>query len=321
MSPTAYPGPLFTDLYELTMAAAFHAEGRNPEATFSLFVRPHRETDAWGYLVAAGLEEVLDALEHFRFDADGLAYLKSLDLFGADFLDMLAGLRFSGMVHAMPEGTVCFPDEPLLEITAPLIEAQLLETYLINTIGLATLLTTKASRCVQAAAGRSLVDFALRRTQGLSAGMATAKAAYLAGFDATSNVLAGKAYGIPVAGTMAHSFVQAFSDETAAFQAYARCFPERTILLIDTYDSIAGARLALDLARQMRAAGQQLIGVRLDSGDMCAQSRAIRTIFDAAGFPHLQIFASSGFDEYKIAAVLAAGAAIDAFGEIGRAHV
>lgn len=305
---------LFTDLYELTMAAAFHAEGHNPQATFSLFVRPPHQGDPWGYLVAAGLAEVLETLENFAFTGEELAYLKTTGLFKDAFLDDLAGLRFSGRVDAMPEGTLCFPNEPLLEVTAPLIEAQLLETYLINTIGLATLLTTKASRCVEAAGGRPLIDFSLRRTQGAAAGMAASRAAYLAGFSATSNVMAGKRYGIPVAGTMAHSYVQAYGDEGAAFEAYARAFPERTILLIDTYDSLAGARKALDLAQKMRATGGRLIGVRLDSGDMVAQSLSIRKLFDAAGFPDLQIFASSGFDEYKIAKVLAAGAAIDAFG-------
>ncbi|MEJ2642287.1 MAG: nicotinate phosphoribosyltransferase, partial [Desulfosarcinaceae bacterium] len=220
----------------------------------------------------------------------------------------------SGAVDALPEGTLFFPDEPILEITAPLIQAQLLVTYLINAIGLASLLTTKASRCVQAAEGRPLVDFSLRRTQGGSAGMAMARAAYLAGFGATSNVLAGRPYGIPVAGTMAHSFVQAFSSEAEAFEAYARSFPERTILLIDTYDAMAGAQKALALARRMRSRGRKLVGVRLDSGDMAAQSRAMRALFDEAGFPELQIFASSGFDEYRIQAALAAGAAIDAFG-------
>jgi nicotinate phosphoribosyltransferase len=314
VNPATFPGPLFTDLYELTMAAAYHREGLNPEATFSLFARPSRQGEPWGYLVAAGLEEVLDALEAFAFSSEDLAYLADTGIFKADFLKMLAGLRFSGAVDALPEGTLFFPDEPILEITAPLIQAQLLETYLINAIGLASLLTTKASRCVQAAEGRPLVDFSLRRTQGGSAGMAMARAAYLAGFGATSNVLAGRHYGIPVAGTMAHSFVQAFSSEAEAFEAYARSFPERTILLIDTYDAMAGAQKALALARRMRSRGRKLVGVRLDSGDMAAQSRAMRALFDEAGFPELQIFASSGFDEYRIQAALAAGAAIDAFG-------
>jgi nicotinate phosphoribosyltransferase len=310
-----FPGPLFTDLYELTMAAAFHAEGHNPQATFSLFIRPPRQGNPWGYLVAAGLEEVLDALEGFCFSDEDRAYLKATGLFKDDFVEMLAGLRFTGSVHAMPEGTICFPNEPLLEITAPIIEAQLLETYLINTMGLATLLTTKACRCVAVARGRSLIDFSLRRTQGSAAGMAAARGAYLAGFAATSNVMAGKRYGIPLAGTMAHSFVQAFDGEAAAFEAYARSFPERTILLIDTYDTLAGADKALDLARELRKTGRPgLVGVRLDSGDMVSLSRAIRERFDAAGFPEVQIFASSGFDEFRIASDLAAGAAIDAFG-------
>jgi nicotinate phosphoribosyltransferase len=314
MNPAAFPGPLFTDLYELTMAAAYHAEGLNPEATFSLFVRPSKRGEPWGYLVAAGIDEVLDALERFSFDAEDIAYLADTAHFKPDFLEMLAGLRFNGAVDALAEGTVFFPNEPILEVTAPLIQAQLLETYLLNAIGLSCLLTTKASRCVQAAGGRSLVDFSLRRTQGSSAGMAMARAAYLAGFDATSNVLAGKLYGIPIAGTMAHSFVQAFPSEADAFDAYARNFPQRTILLIDTFDAMAGAEKALALARQMRSQGHQLVGVRIDSGDMVAQSRAMRALFDQAGFPELKIFSSSGFDEFKIQATLAAGATIDAFG-------
>jgi nicotinate phosphoribosyltransferase len=314
MNPVAFPGPLLTDLYELTMVAAYHAEGLNPKATFSLFVRPSKGREPWGYLVAAGLEAVLGALERFSFDADDIAYLAGTGHFKTDFLEMLADLRFTGAVDALPEGTVFFPNEPILEITAPLIQAQLLETYLLNAIGLASLLTTKASRCVQAAAGRSLVDFSLRRTQGSSAGMVMARAAYLAGFDATSNVLAGKLYGIPVAGTMAHSFVQAFPSEDEAFDAYARNFPQGTILLIDTFDAMAGAEKALALARRMRSKGHQLVGVRLDSGDMVAQSRVMRALFDQAGFPELKIISSSGFDEFKVEAALKAGAAIDVFG-------
>jgi nicotinate phosphoribosyltransferase len=306
-----YLSPLFTDLYELTMAAGYWKRGLDAQATFSLYLRggPQR-----GYYVAAGLDAALTFLEHYRFDTGEVDHLHRTGLFDPAFLDYLAGVRFSGDVCALPEGTIFFPDEPLLEVRAPIIEAQLLETFLINTIGLHTLIATKAARCVYAARGRGLIDFALRRTQGLDAGMAAARSTYLAGFDATSNVLAAKEYGIPAAGTMAHSFVQVFEDEKEAFEAYAQSFPDRTILLIDTYDTLHGAALAVEVARKSAAAGHPLIGVRLDSGDLIALSRQVRTIFDSAGMTDVKIFASSGLDEYGVDQVVTSGAAIDAFG-------
>lgn len=303
--------PLFTDLYELTMAAGYWERGLDARATFSLYLRGRPQR---GYYVAAGLEPALAFLENFGFDSGDMDYLGRTGLFQSAFLDYLASLRFSGDVRALPEGTLFFPDEPILEVRAPIIEAQLLETFLINTIGLHTLIATKAARCVSAARGRSLIDFALRRTQGIDAGMAVARSTYLAGFDATSNVLAAKTYGIPVAGTMAHSFVQVFEDEKEAFEAYAQSFPDRAIFLIDTYDTLKGASLAVEVARKMAAAGHALVGVRLDSGDLIALSRQVRAVFDDAGMPEVKIFASSGLDEYGVDRVVQSGAAIDAFG-------
>lgn len=305
------PGPLFTDLYELTMAAGYFDQGIRAPATFSLFLRPNPRR---GYFVAAGLEEVLSFLSNFHFSEEDIAYLRSLNRFEAAFLDYLKGMGFSGDVRALPEGTLFFPEEPVLEVTAPIIEAQLLETYLINTIGLASMLATKAARCVYAAKGRSLIDFSLRRTQGGDAGLAMARSSFLAGFDATSNVLAGKRYGIPVAGTMAHSFVMAFADEIESFRAYARRFPDQTVLLIDTYDTLEGARKAVQVAKEMAANDHRLNGVRLDSGDLTELSRGVRQIFDAAGLPDVRIFASGGYDEYLLAEALSQGAPIDAFG-------
>lgn len=311
MSSDTGLSPLFTDLYELTMAAGYWKHSMDGEATFSLFLRRQPQR---GYYVAAGLASALSMLEGFQFRTGDIEYLEGLGLFEADFLNYLQSLRFTGDVWALPEGTLFFPDEPIMEITAPLIQAQLLETYLINVIGIHTVIATKAARCVHAARGRKLIDFALRRTQGLDAGMAVARSTYLAGFDATSNVLAGKKYGIPVAGTMAHSFIQCFSSEKEAFEAYAAIFPDRTILLIDTYDSIKGAQMAVQIAHHLAASGKQLVGVRLDSGDMVALSRQVRRIFDEAGLPEVSIFASGGFDEFGVAEAVGQGAAIDAFG-------
>jgi len=303
---------LLTDLYELTMAAAYHRRRMFAPATFSLFIREYPPNR--GYLVTAGLEDVLAFLESFRFSEDDLAYLESLRLFSGDFLRFLEQVRFTGDVLAIPEGRLCFRDEPLLEVTAPIIEAQLVETFVINAVNLQTAIATKASRCVHAAAGRKVVDFSLRRTQGTDAGLKVARASFIAGFGGTSNVLAGKHYGIPVAGTMAHSFVTSFTEEIEAFRAFAEAFPENTVLLIDTYDTVAGARKAVAVAREMKQRGQHLRGVRLDSGDLAVLSREVRALFREAGLGDVSIFASGGFDESKIARVLAEGGEIDAFG-------
>jgi nicotinate phosphoribosyltransferase len=303
---------LLTDLYELTMAQAYYEHGKREPATFSLFVR--KLPAERGYLVAAGLEDCLRFLEDLRFSQESIDYLRSTRLFTDDFLRHLAGLRFSGEVWAVPEGTIVFAEEPLLEVTAPVIEAQIVETYLLNQMTLQTMLATKASRCLTVARGAALVDFALRRTQGTDAGMKQARVSYMVGFQATSNVLAGKVYGIPVSGTMAHSFVTAYEHEVDAFRAFAESFPDRCILLIDTYDTVEGARLAVQVAKEMEARGQRLLGVRLDSGDLLSLSKQVRAILDKAGLDYVQVFASGGLDEYEIDDLLANGARIDGFG-------
>ena len=303
---------MLTDLYEFTMAEVYFREQMFQPATFSLFIReypPHR-----GYFISAGLEGALDFLESMQFASDDLEYLGSTDLFSRDFLDYLADFRFTGEVFAMPEGRLFFKDEPVLEVTAPIIEAQLAETAIINMINLQVNIATKVSRCVHAARGRNIVDFSLRRTQGTDAGMAVARAGYIAGMSATSNVLAGKSLGIPVAGTMAHSFVTSFEEEIDAFRTFARTFGDRTVLLIDTYDTLAGAENAVVVAKELVARGRRLRGVRLDSGDMVDLSRKVRDLFRRKGINYVDIFASGGFDEFKIDQSIRNGAEINAYG-------
>jgi nicotinate phosphoribosyltransferase len=303
---------LLTDLYEFTMAAAYFEHRMFAPATFSLFIReypPHR-----GYFVSSGLSDVLDFLESFHFAQEDLDYLEQTGLFHAEFLQHLQGLRFTGDVEAVPEGRLFFKDEPVVEVTAPIIEAQLVESYIINALNLQVSIATKAARCVYAAQGRRLIDFSLRRTQGADAAVKVARASYIAGFAGTSNVLAGRLYDIPVAGTMAHSFVTSFDEETDAFRAFAESFPENTVLLVDTYDTIQGTRKATEVATEMKEHGVMLRGVRLDSGDMGALGREVRKILDDAGLEDTLIFASGGFDEEKIARVLAKSPEIDAFG-------
>jgi nicotinate phosphoribosyltransferase len=302
---------LLTDLYQLTMAACYFDQDMHAEATFSLFIRkypPERR-----YFVAAGLAEALGYLESLRFTEDDLAYLEATGLFQPRFLDYLKGVRFTGKVQALPEGSIFFEDEPIVEVSAPIIEAQFAETFIINAVSLQTLIATKASRAVQAAGGRPLVDFSLRRTQGTDAGLKVARASYLVGFAGTSNVLAGKLYGIPIFGTMAHSYITSFPHEIDAFRVFARNFPESTTLLIDTYDNISGAHHAVAVAKEMEARGQRLQFVRLDSGDMAAISQEVRRLLDDQGLDYVRILASGGFDEHKIDRVLAKGARIDAF--------
>jgi nicotinate phosphoribosyltransferase len=303
---------LFTDLYELTMAASYLREGMDGEATFSLFVRKLPEDRA--FLVAAGLEDVLSYLRDLRFSDEAIEYLRSLDRFDAAFLDYLRGLRFTGRVRAVPEGTVVFADEPLLEVTAPIIQAQLVETAVLNVCHLQTTLASKAARSVIAARGQPVVDFGLRRAHGVDAGMKAARCSFIAGATMSSNVLAGLAYGIPPTGTMAHSYVTAFDREIDAFRAFARAFPDGTTLLLDTYDTLAGARKAVEVARELEAAGHRLGGVRLDSGDIPALSREVRHMLDEAGLDYVRIFVSGGVDEHSIQEWLDAGAPIDAFG-------
>ena len=304
--------PLFTDLYELTMAAVYFEREMFAPATFSFFIRRYPEN--WRFFVACGLEEVLSFLENFRFQEDELAYLEGLGLFKPEFLDFLEKLRFSGEVFAVPEGTIVFAGEPLLEITAPIIEAQLIETFVINALCFGTLIASKAVRSVLAAQGRTVVDFSARRTQGIEAALKVARLSYLVGFAATSNTLAGKLYGIPVTGTMAHSFIQSFPSEKEAFFAFAEVFPDNTVLLLDTYDTLAAAQKAVEIAKRLESRGKRLKGVRLDSGDLVSLAKEVRRILDENGLSYVKIFVSGGLDEYKIADLLARGAPIDAFG-------
>lgn len=303
---------LFTDLYELTMGQAYFSQGMDQQATFSLNVRSYPPNR--GYLVSAGLDDVLDYLSRLHFNDEAIRYLRSTGVFTEDFLDYLRNLRFTGSVRAIPEGRLFFADEPLLEITAPIIEAQLAETYIINQMNLQTTLATKAARCVWAAQGRGIADFASRRTHGSDAAMKMARASYIAGFASTSNVLAASHYNIPPAGTMAHSFVSSFPSELDAFRAYANSFPDRTTLLLDTYDTVAGAWNAVAIAKELEASGQRLAGVRLDSGDYAKLSLQVRHVLDDHGLDYVRILVSGGLDEYELESLVASGAPVDLFG-------
>ena len=303
---------LFTDLYELTMSQAFFRQGMNAVATFSLFTRTY--PDNRGYFIAAGLEAVLDYLCNLSFSVESIDYLKSTGMFANDFLEYLKGLKFTGSVRAIPEGRLYFTEEPAIEITAPLIEAQLAETLIINQVNLQCLLATKAARCVWAAQGRGIADFASRRTQGTDAALKMARASYIAGFSSTSNVLAASRYGIPPVGTMAHSFISSFSSELTAFRAYAESFPDRTVLLVDTYDTITGTWNAVQVAKELEENGNNLVAVRLDSGNFNELSRKVRRILDSSGLAYVKILASGGLDEYELEALTEGGAPIDMYG-------
>ena len=309
---SAEDAALFTDLYELTMAQGYFRQGMSSPATFSLFVRPSRVKRS--YLVSAGLEDVLRYLEGFSFSRGAIDYLHSTGTFTDDFLDFLGSLRFTGSVRAIPEGRLYFHNEPVLEITAPIIEAQIVETLVINQVNLQSLIASKAARCLWAGRGRALVDFSLRRAHGVDAGMKAARSSYLTGFVSTSNVLAGRAYGLPIAGTMAHSFVTSFEREVDAFRAYAESFPNDTVLLLDTYDTVAAAARAAEVGREMEARGHRLRAVRLDSGDLAALSRKVRRILDEAGLAYVRVLVSGGLDEYQIEELVQSGTPIDAFG-------
>ena len=303
---------LLTDLYQLTMAQTYFQSQRLDPATFSLFIRSYPPNR--GYFVAAGLQDVLEFLEQFAVDSTGIDYLHSRRLFADDFLDLLKGLKFTGDVWAIPEGRLAFKDEPFLEVTAPIIEAQIVETFIINQVNLQSLIATKAARCVHAAGGRAVVDFALRRAHGIDAGMKVARASYLTGFTGTSNVRAGQEYGIPIVGTMAHSFVSSFEREMDAFRAFIASFPNNSILLIDTYDTLAGARKAVEIAKEMAANGQRLQGVRIDSGDLKKLAIEVRRIFDEAGLKSVKIIGSGGLDEFDLADFTVADVPYDSYG-------
>jgi nicotinate phosphoribosyltransferase len=305
-----FSAALFTDLYELTMLQAYFEEQMRDTAVFSLFVR--RLPDRRNYLLACGLDDVLSYLEQLHFDDAALRYLASLKQFSAPFLEHLKTFRFTGDVYAVPEGTPLFANEPILEIVAPIGEAQFVETFVINQIQLQTMLASKASRVVDAAAGRRVVDFGLRRIHGIDAGMKAARAFHIAGVHGTSNVAAGQIYGLEVAGTMAHSYVQAHDDEADAFRTFARIYPG-TVLLVDTYDTLAAIEKIIGLAKEL---GSQfdVSAIRLDSGDLAELARGARQMLDAAGLQRVSIFASGSLNEDKVAALAASGAPIDGFG-------
>ena len=302
----------FVDLYELTMAASYFGHGLNEAATFELSVRelpPGR-----GFLVACGLEDALAYLEGLEFDGEAIAHLRALGTFDEAFLEALSTLRFRGDVWAVPEGETVFAQEPLLRVTAPLVEAQLVETFLLNTITFQTMIATKAARIDLACAGRTFVDFSSRRDHGADAALKGARASFIGGAAATSNVLAGRIYGLELSGTMAHAYVLSFEDESEAFRTYARDFPEAAVLLIDTYDTVRGAERAAAIANELRPEGVTLQAVRLDSGNLGELARAVRTVLDDGGCQDVRIFASGDLDEYRITALVEAGAPIDAFG-------
>src|SRR5262245_19452861 len=303
---------LLTDLYQLNMMQAYLDRGETKTAVFEFFVRKLPRDR--GFLIAAGLEQVVAFLAQLRFTLEELDWLGNTGRFGKNFLDYLADMRFTGDVHAMPEGTVFFADEPILRVTAPLPQAQLVETRVINLLQFQSMIAAKAARMVLAAPGKRIVDFGLRRAHGAEAGLMAARASYIAGFAGTATVLADKRFGIPIFGTMAHSYIQIHDDETQAFENFARARPKNLTLLIDTYDTEAAARKVVALAPRLKAAGIAVGGVRLDSGDLIALSKKVRRILDEGGLRDVTIFASGGIDENSIAAMLRAGAPIDGFG-------
>jgi nicotinate phosphoribosyltransferase len=304
---------LFTDLYELTMLQSYFEAGMNDIAVFDFFLR--RLTANRNYFIASGLEHVLRYLETFSFAADGLEYLRTLNRFSEEFIKSLRDFRFTGDVYAVPEGTAAFVNEPMIEIVAPLPQAQIIETFLINQMQLATMAASKAARVVHAARGRSVVDFGSRRMHGTDAGLKQPRSFYIGGVDSTSNVLAGQVWGIPVAGTMAHSYILAFDDELAAFRHFLQRYPT-AILLIDTFDVQQGVQNVLQLSKEM---GQDfhVSGVRLDSGDLAKHAHNVRRQLDAAGLNQVKIFASSSIDEYEIERIIRGNVPIDGFG-VGR---
>jgi nicotinate phosphoribosyltransferase len=302
---------LLTDLYELTMCASYFDNRRDEPATFDLFIRklpPDRS-----YFVFAGLEHVLLFLKNIKFTEEQTNYLKKQG-FKDDFLDYLKNFKFTGEVLAVPEGTIVFPEEPLIRVTAPIIEAQLVETFLLNTVNLQTMLATKASRVVYAAKGRSVIEFGLRRTQGTDAGMKAVRCSYIAGCNGTSNVLGGMTYEVPIFGTMAHSYVMFFDKEIDSFRAFAKTFPKNSTFLIDTYNDLAGAENAALVAKELEKKGCKLNAVRLDSGNRLVLSKKVRAALDKNGLNYVKIFVSGDLDEYEIEKLIEKGAKIDAFG-------
>jgi nicotinate phosphoribosyltransferase len=310
MAAQGHIGALFTDLYEVTMAQAYLAAGMSGTAVFEVFFR--KLPEGRGYVVAAGLEDVLDFFEGLRFDEEDVRYLRRLGMFSEAFLERLGDVRFTGDVWAVPEGTVVFPQEPMVQVVAPIHEAQLVETFVLNQLHLQSVIATKAARVVEAARGRAVVDFGSRRAHGTDAALKVARASYLAGAAGTSNLLAARRYDMPAYGTMAHSFVQAFEDEARAFEVFVQQFPGTT-LLVDTYDTLRGVDRVIALAERM-GPRFDVRAVRLDSGDLGALAQEARAKLDGAGLGHVRIFASSSLDEGVVAALVADGSPIDAFG-------
>jgi nicotinate phosphoribosyltransferase len=308
----AVESPLLTDLYQLAMMQAYLDRGQTQPAVFEFFARtlPPRRA----FLLAAGLEQALDYLENLRFSAADIAWLKGAGRFKQNLLDYLADFRFDGDVHAMPEGTAFFAAEPILRVTAPMPVAQFVETRLINILHFQSLVAAKAARCMLVAPGKLLVDFGLRRAHGAEAGLMAARSSFLAGFAGTATVLAGEKFGIPLYGTMAHSFVESFDDEERAFESFAQSRPEGLVLLLDTYDTEEAARKVVRLAPRLKAKGIAIRSVRLDSGDLAALSKSVRQILDAGGLSEVTIFASGGLDEDSIADLARRGAPIDGYG-------
>lgn len=302
----------FIDLYELTMAQTYWSSDHTGSATFSLVFRKYPENR--GYYLTAGLAAVLNFLESFEFADEDIIALDNLNQFNRKFLRFLSGVRFTGQVRAMPEGTICGEQTPVLEVTAPIIQAQIIETFLLNQFNLHSTLATKASRVIHVAKGKTIIDFGARRTQGINAAEAFARSSYLVGFAGTSNIHAGISYGIPVVGTMAHSFVQSYTTELESFRAYAESFPDKTTVLVDTYSTKNGLRNSIRLALEMKQRGQKLNAVRLDSDDLDHLSRQARKMLDNAGLEEVKIFASGGLDEYSVGELVSSGAPIDGFG-------
>ena len=306
---------LLTDLYELTMMQGYYKSGSNPTVVFDAFYRTN--PSGGGFAIAAGLEQVIQYIKELRFEEEDIAYLASLNLFDADFLDYLRHFRFTGDIYAIPEGTVVFPREPLVKVVAPIMEAQLVETAILNIVNHQSLIATKAARVVYAARGDGIMEFGLRRAQGPDAGTYGARAAVIGGCIGTSNVLCGQLFDIPVKGTHAHSWIMSFPDEYTAFKTYADLYPNACLLLVDTYDTIkSGVPNAIRVFTEMRKAGIPLknYGIRLDSGDLAYMSKKARKLLDAPGFPDAIISASSDLDEYLIDSLKTQGAAITSWG-------
>lgn len=303
---------LLVDLYEFTMAQSYFLYKQNTRATFDLFVRQLPVNR--NYLIACGLVDIISYLRELRFSPSDIKYLRSRKLFSREFLRYLINFKFSGDVWALPEGEIFFANEPIVRVTAPIIEAQILESYFLNTLNLQTMIASKATRVVCSARGKGVFDFSLRRTHGSEAGLKAARASFIAGCNGTSNVLAGKLYGIPVVGTMAHSFVMSFRDEMSSFLAYSEVFPDKAVLLVDTYDTHKGLDNAVAIGLYLREKGHRLQGIRLDSGDIVSLSRLARKRLDQAGLCYVKIFASGNLDEARIDSLLRQGAAIDNFG-------